>query len=54
VISENELVARRVMEIEAAELQITARRAAQQRDWRTVDRLLANARERAKDHPWVP
>jgi Ca-activated chloride channel family protein len=53
VISENELVARRAMEIEAAELQITARRAAQQRDWRTVDRLLAKARERAKDHPWV-
>lgn len=52
-VSEDELVARRVGEIEAANLQTEARKAAQKQDWKSVEVLLSNARERAKDNPWV-
>jgi Ca-activated chloride channel family protein len=52
-VSENELVARRVGELEAAELQTKARQAAQQHDWPTVKRILREAKSRAADNPWV-
>jgi Ca-activated chloride channel family protein len=52
-VSEDELVARRVGEVEAAGIQERAQRAARREDWPEVRRLLQEARSRAKDNPWV-
>lgn len=52
-ISENEMVVRRVGEVDAAGYQEQAHLAARRGDWRRVRQLLQNARDRAKDNPWV-
>lgn len=52
-VSEDELVARRVGEVEAAGLQEEAQSAARRGDWKQVKRLLQDARGRAQDNPWV-
>lgn len=52
-LAEDELVARRAGELEAADLQLRARAAAQRRDWNEVDRLLRTARSRAGTNAWV-
>ena len=52
-ISEDERVARRVGEVEAAALQDQARQAARRGDWRQVRRLLREVKERASDNPWL-
>ena len=50
---EDELVARRVAELEAAAIQDQAQRAARNGDWPEVRRLLAQARKNAKDNEWL-
>jgi Ca-activated chloride channel family protein len=52
-ISEDELVLRRIGELEAAELQVKARRAAMAGDWDTVMRLLRKAERLGGDNPWI-
>jgi Ca-activated chloride channel family protein len=52
-ISEDELVLRRMGELEAAELQIKARRAALAGDWDAVMRLLRKAERLGLDNPWI-
>jgi hypothetical protein len=52
-ISEDELVMRRMGELEAAELQVKARRAAMAGDWDTVMRLLRKAERLGIDNPWI-
>jgi Ca-activated chloride channel homolog len=52
-ITENELVVRRVSELEAANIQDQAQIAARRNDWQEVRRLLAEARENAKDNEWL-
>lgn len=52
-VSEDELVARRVGEVEAAGIQEQAQQAARRGDWQRVRHLLKDAKERAKDNPWV-
>ena len=49
----DELVASRFSEIEAADLQRMAREAVRQRDWRAVERMLDELRDRAQDNPWL-
>ena len=49
----DERVASRFSEIEAADLQREAREAVRQRDWRTVERMLDELRDRARDNPWL-
>jgi Ca-activated chloride channel family protein len=50
---EDESIARRFHEAEAARLQEVASRAARQRDWSEVDSLLAQARSLAANSPWL-
>jgi Ca-activated chloride channel family protein len=52
-ISEDELVLRRMSELEAAELQLKARRAAMTGDWDTVMRVLRKAEKLGVDNPWI-
>lgn len=52
-ISEDELVLRRVGELEAAEIQLKARRAAMNGEWDTVMRLLRKAEKLGVDNPWI-
>jgi Ca-activated chloride channel family protein len=47
------LVAERLGELRAADLQDEARRAARAGDWDRVDALLARAQSEAKDNPWL-
>lgn len=47
------LVVARQAELAAGMLLEQARAAAEQGDWNTVDRLLAEARQRFADQPWV-
>lgn len=49
----NELVARRFIEIEAADLQREARAFVKSRNWEAVERLLAQIEERAINNPWL-
>jgi Ca-activated chloride channel family protein len=50
---EDELVARRAGELEAARLQREARAAARQHDWATVDQLIAKTRVLGEANPWL-
>jgi Ca-activated chloride channel family protein len=50
---EDELVARRAGEIEAARLQREARAAARQHDWASVDLLVAQTRVLGEANPWL-
>jgi len=50
---EDELVARRAGELEAARLQREARAAARQHDWATVDQLVAKTRVLGEANPWL-
>jgi len=52
-ISEDELVLRRLGEIEAAGIQARARHAAMNDDWDTVTRLLRKAEKLGADNPWI-
>jgi len=52
-IAEDELVVRRVSELEAAELQLKARKAAMRGDWDTVMQLLRRAEKLGVDNPWI-
>ena len=52
-ISEDELVLRRVGEIEAAGIQARARHAAMSGDWDTVKRLLHKAEKLGAENPWI-
>ena len=47
------LVRQRLNELEAAKLLEQARAAAQQGDWRAIERMLDEARQRFADNPWV-
>ena len=52
-IAEDELVARRVGELEAAHLQTKARAAARRGDWAGVESALRKAERAAANNPWV-
>jgi Ca-activated chloride channel family protein len=52
-IAEDELVVRRVGELEAAELQQRARLSAMRGDWATVMSLLQRAERLGADNPWI-
>jgi Ca-activated chloride channel homolog len=52
-ISEDELVLRRMGELEAAEIQLQARHAAMTGEWDTVMRLLRKAEKLGVDNPWI-
>ena len=52
-IVEDRLVTRRVQELEAATIQDRAQKAARNDDWPEVKRLLRDARENAKENPWL-
>ena len=52
-ISDDELVLRRMSELEAAEIQLRARRAAMAGDWDSVMRLLRKAEKLGADNPWI-
>ena len=52
-ISDDELVLRRMSELEAAEIQLRARRAAMSGDWDSVMRLLRKAEKLGADNPWI-
>jgi Ca-activated chloride channel family protein len=52
-VSKDDLVVRRLREVEAANLQDRARLAARCGDWHVVRRILDKARRRAVDNPWL-
>ena len=52
-VSADETVQTRLLELEAARIQREARVAARQRDWRRVDALLFEARQKAGDNEWI-
>jgi Ca-activated chloride channel homolog len=52
-IAEDQLVAQRVRELEAANIQDGAQSAARRGDWGEVNRLLGEARKNAKDNEWI-
>lgn len=52
-IAEDELVVQRVSELEAAELQLKARKAAMRGDWEAVMQLLRRAEKLGIDNPWI-
>jgi Ca-activated chloride channel family protein len=52
-VAEDELVARRAQELEAARLQREAREAVRRRDWPEADRLLGELAVLAHDHVWL-
>ncbi|MBK9677144.1 MAG: hypothetical protein IPO82_18605 [Betaproteobacteria bacterium] len=47
------LVLARQAEVEAGKLLAAARAAAEHGDWKTIERILADAKVRFADHPWV-
>lgn len=47
------LVIARQAEVEAGKLLAAARAAAEHRDWKAIERILAEAKTRFADHPWV-
>jgi Ca-activated chloride channel family protein len=49
----DELVARRLVELESARLQRSVRQAVQQRDWPQAQQLLNQVKALAVDHPWI-
>ena len=49
----DELVRRRFGEVEAADLQREARKAASERNWSKVARMLDELQDRARDNPWL-
>ena len=51
--ADDQLVALRFGEIEAADMQRLARAAVHRGDWAEVDRMLAELRRRAADNPWL-
>jgi len=51
--TENELVARRFNEVEAADIQREARLFVRDRNWSAVERLMAKLEERARENPWL-
>jgi Ca-activated chloride channel family protein len=53
VLPENELVARRVAEVRAADLQDEARAAVQRGDWERAEALLQLVEELARDNEWL-
>ncbi len=50
---ENELVARRFVEVEAADLQREARGYVKARNWEAVERLMIDLQERSINNPWL-
>lgn len=52
-IAEDQLVARRAGELEAARLQVSARAAARRRDWGAVEAALKRAESIGEHNPWV-
>ena len=50
---ENELVARRFVEVEAADLQREARGYVKARNWAAVGRLMMELQERSINNPWL-
>jgi len=52
-LQEDELVARRVLELRASEIQFSARDAARHGEWSVVERLLSELETLAIDHPWL-
>ncbi|QWD60762.1 VWA domain-containing protein [Polynucleobacter sp. MWH-UH35A] len=50
---ENELVARRFNEVEAADIQREARLFVRDRNWVAVERLMRKLEERARENPWL-
>jgi Ca-activated chloride channel family protein len=50
---ENELVARRFNEVEAADIQREARSHVQRCNWDGVERLIRQLEERSRDNPWL-
>lgn len=50
---ENELVARRFNEVEAADIQREARLFVRDRNWSAVERLMRKLEERARENPWL-
>ncbi|MGB0749785.1 MAG: vWA domain-containing protein [Magnetospiraceae bacterium] len=52
-VPQDALVARRIAELEAANLQDAAQQAARHGDWQQVNTLLDQAKANAKDNPWL-
>jgi hypothetical protein len=50
---EDELVARRFNEVEAADIQREARLHVRDRNWAAVERLMARLEERSHENPWL-
>lgn len=50
---EDELVARRFNEVEAADIQREARLHVRDRNWAVVERLMARLEERSHENPWL-
>jgi Ca-activated chloride channel family protein len=50
---ENELVARRFNEVEAADIQREARLFVRDRNWSAVERLMRKLEERSTENPWL-
>jgi Ca-activated chloride channel family protein len=51
--TEDELVARRFNEVEAADIQREARSHVQRRNWNGVERLIGQLEERSRNNPWL-
>ena len=51
--AEDELVARRFNEVEAADIQREARSHVQRRNWDGVERLITQLEERSRNNPWL-
>jgi len=51
--TEDELVARRFNEVEAADIQREARSHVQRRNWDGVERLIGQLEERSRNNPWL-
>ena len=49
----DELVARRLVELQSANLQRSIRQAVQRRDWREAEMLLRQVKALASEHPWI-
>ena len=49
----DELVARRLVELQSARLQRNIRQAVQARDWREAEKLLRQVKALAAEHPWI-
>ena len=53
IAQDDELVARRFNEVEAADIQREARGHVQRRNWDAVERLIAQLEERSRNNPWL-